>query len=79
MNERDEAYTGMTLQDIEMGLRMAGGVIESLKSKGKALEGKDEEFVLKFRAAATKYGLSKELQDQIEEEGAKIIRKAVNS
>ena len=79
MQTIQEVYAGRTLQQIEESLRISGTLAENARLHSKTLTQKSRSFIAEARAAAARYGLSRSLQNALEDEGARAAREAVRS
>lgn len=78
MKTINEVYAGTTFEQAEMALRMAGGLSEAAKFKGKSLTSDERKYIMAVREKSTLLGLSINMQTTIEMEGAEIVRRALS-
>lgn len=74
MKTINEVYAGRTYSEIETSLKIAGALAETFRRKGASLTDKSRQIISEARESANRYGLSRQMVNSIEAEGAKAAR-----
>lgn len=79
MKTIDEVYAEMTYKQAEHQLQLIGGICEAARILGRSLTADQRNTILSVREKACILGMSVNMQNTIEMEGAAIVRESLKS